>query len=131
MFFRATSADPQNADARLACAMARFATGEYGVAADSLRQGIRMAPDIVNSALDVRDNYGNAEDFTRQGELLSRRVQGDPTDPDALLLLGFVCHFTGNRQDSAAIFQQVKVQSPADADIADIFLNAQPLTQGA
>jgi tetratricopeptide (TPR) repeat protein len=125
LFLRAATADPQNTDARLAYGMARFALGDYATAAEALRQGVRIAPDVVNSAFDLRDNYGNAEDFERQGGRLAEWVQANPADADALLVLGFVCHFTGDRPDSTAIFSQIKVQSPADADIAEVFLSAQ------
>jgi len=122
---RAAAADPRNADARLAFGVAEFALGDYRQAAAAIRQGVQSSPEVVNTAMDLRENYGNADDFNRQFERLAQRVQSEPGDGDAMLVLGFVYHFAGDRTDSEQVFRQIKEQFWGDADLADTFLNAQ------
>jgi tetratricopeptide (TPR) repeat protein len=131
LFQRAAGADPRNADARLAYGIAEFAVGDFRLAAAAVRQGIAISPEIVNTALDLRDNYGNAGDFDRHFDRLAQRVESEPGDGDALLVLGFIYHFVGDRQDSEDVFQQIKAEGWADARLADVFLNAKPAPQSA
>jgi tetratricopeptide (TPR) repeat protein len=131
LFGRVAAADPRNADARLAYGIAEFALGDFRLAAAAVRQGIAISPEIVSTALDLRDNYGRVEDFDRHFERLAQRVENEPGDGDALLVLGFVYHFVGDRQDAAQVFGRIKAQGWADARLADVFLNARPAPQSA
>jgi tetratricopeptide (TPR) repeat protein len=131
VLLRAANADPRNADARLAYGIAQFALGDYSAAAAAVRQGIGISPEIVNTAFDLRDNYGKVEDFDAHFDRLGRRVANEPNDGDALLVLGFVYHFVGDREDAAAVFGQVKARGWADAGLADVFLNARAVAQNA
>ena len=124
LFGRAAAADPRNADARLAYGMAEFALGDYRLAAAAIRQGVQNSPEVVNTAMDLRDNYGKVSDFDQQFERLAQRVESEPGDGDAMLVLGFVYHFVGDRTDSEQVFQQIKDQFWGDAELADLFLNA-------
>ncbi len=128
-FMRVASADPQNVDARLAYAVARFATGDYQMSAAAVRQGVQMFPEVVNSVFDVRGMYGNPADFDQQWQHLAQRLQDQPDDSDALLVLGFVYHFVGDREHAAEVFSVVNERSQGDTDIAQVFLNARPLPQ--
>ena len=130
-FAQVAEADPRNVDAVLAHAVARFATGDYGVGGALIRRGVTAAPDVVNSVFDLRDRYGNMQDFEKHVVALEQRVDQHPEDMDAHVVLGFVYHFTGQRPWAAEVFKWVKQQSPNDAALADIFLNAKPLAEPA
>lgn len=131
LFLQVATADPQNVDAWLSYAMARFATGDYAASADALRRGIRLFPQVVDSGMDLRSAYGNPADFDRQWDQLARHLQDVPGDGNGLLLIGFLYHFVGDREHAAEVFGYLKEQAAADADIAGFFLNARPLAQAA
>ena len=83
-FQQAMTADPRNVDAILAYSVARFATGDYAVASVALRRGLRLYPDVVNSAFDIRDRYGNTADFDAHLKALNDFVRAKPDNVDAL-----------------------------------------------
>jgi tetratricopeptide (TPR) repeat protein len=127
LFTKTAEADPNNVDAVLALAVARFATGHYGQSAGLIRRGTEMFPEVVDTVFDLRDRYGKIEDFEQHVQGLELWVQDHPEDLDAHVVLGFVYHFTGQRPWAAEVFNYVKDASPADAPVADVFLNAKPL----
>ncbi len=53
----------ENIDATLAYAAARFATGDYQISALAVRRAVRRMPEVVNSTFDVRERYGDPNDF--------------------------------------------------------------------
>jgi hypothetical protein len=125
-FLQVAMADPANADAWLAYAVARFATGEYEVAATAIRRGVQRYPEVVDSTFDIRERYGVPEDFARHLRTLEEEVIDDPKDGDAWLTLGFVRHFSGQRDLAERAFRVVENRFPADAELARTFLNAKP-----
>jgi tetratricopeptide (TPR) repeat protein len=132
LFLQAAMANPDNIDALLAYAVARFATGDYAVSAIAIRRGVSKFPGVVNAAFDVRDRYGRPDDFEPQMVQLERFVQVHPDDIDAWLVLGFIRHFSDQRELSARTFQLLlKTADESDAMIAEIFLTADPLPDPA
>lgn len=130
-FGKVTGVDPHNVDAALAHAVARFATGDYAAAADSIRLGISLFPPIVDSVFDLRERYQKTGDFVSQAKTLERYLDKQPGDADALLVLGFVRHFSDQRDLAEQAFERLKKISPEDAELADVFLNALPPEQAA
>jgi len=128
-FLQVTMADPENVDATLAYALARFATGDYGTSALLIHRAIDRYPQVVDSTFDVRDRYGRMADFDRHMARLQRFLINRPDNADALLVLGFVLHFTGQREAAAEVFSDLLDEAGHHADIANVFLNAQPLDQ--
>lgn len=124
LFLRVAMEDPNNVDAHFAYASARFATGDYNVAAVATRKGVKLFPEIVDSMFDIRDRYGDATHFEHHLRRLEERVREWPDDLDARIVLGFVAHFSGAREWAAETFRWVLSRSQADADLAMIFLNA-------
>ncbi len=116
--------DPDNVDALLAYAVARFATGDYSVAAIALRRGVSKYPEVVNSAFDIRDRYGEVDDFVKHVEALEDYVRQNPDDADGWLMLGFVRHFTGERAQAQTTFEILQRRSVRDTELADLFINA-------
>jgi thioredoxin-like negative regulator of GroEL len=125
-FLHVMTIDPQNVDAVLANAVARFATGDYSAAGDSVRQGIALLPDVVNADFDIRDRYGVLKDFDDHYRNLAGHVLDQPGDIEAWVTLGFVQHFTGLREASERTFNSIKEWSERDRELADTFLNANP-----
>jgi len=97
MFLNVTLQDPANVDAALAYAIARFATGDYPVAAIAIRRGVSRLPEIVNSTFDIRERYGNPADLDRHLQALQTFLNEHPDHVDGLLVFGFVQHFTSDR----------------------------------
>jgi len=127
LFLDVTLKDPGNVDAALAYGVGRFATGDYAVAAVAIRRGVSRLPDIVNSSFDIRDRYGNATDLARHMQALQNYVRQHPDNADALLILGFVQHFTDQRDAARQTFERLRQVSRPDAGLAGTFLNAKPL----
>lgn len=123
LFAEVAQADPQNVDAALAYAVACFATGDYRAAAASIRNGVNLFPPIVDSTFDLRERYGKAEDFAAHLQKLERAA-ADKANRDARLVLGFVQHFSDQRDLSNPIFEEIAKQGGPDADLAEVFLNA-------
>ncbi|MBI4582227.1 MAG: tetratricopeptide repeat protein, partial [Planctomycetes bacterium] len=92
VFRQVAQADPQNVDAALAHAVARFATGQYALAAESVRNGVKLFPPIVDTTFDLRERYSKVGDFVSQVRQLEQFVEKNPENDDALLVLGFVRH---------------------------------------
>jgi len=128
-FMKVSMAIPDNVDALLAYAIARFATGDYANSATAIRRGVRKVPEVVNSLFDLRDRYGKMSDFDGHVANLVRHVNQKKDDVDGWLVLGFVQHFIGDRPHSKETFEGVKKRSPADADVASLFINARPIDQ--
>lgn len=128
-FLRVAMADPQNIDALLAYAIACFAVGDYPASASAIRRGVIAFPSVVDSQFDVRDRYGDASAYEQHLAILEQFVQSEPDSVDGWVVMGFVRHFTGQREISHNTFQMVKSMSADDTRLADIFLNAEPLTQ--
>jgi hypothetical protein len=129
MFLDVTMQDPANVDASLAYAVARFATGDYAVSAVSIRRGIGKLPDVVNSAFAIQDRYGNVSDLDGHMQKLVNFLREHPDNVDAVLVLGFAQHFTGQRGAAKDTFGQLRMMSKADAQLATLFLNAKPLPE--
>lgn len=119
--------DRQNADAWFALATASFATSDYRRSASAIREGIQVLPDMVNNVFDIRDRYGNMDDFQRHIETLERHVEANQNDVDAHIVLGFVYHFTGQRQWANEVFKYVDTISPNDQHLTRVFLNAKEI----
>lgn len=124
LFLQVGMADAENVDAWLAYALARFASGDYAMSADAIRRGVMKYPDVVNSLFDLRERYGSQEDFQKHITRLQDFVVDSPSSPDGWLVLGFVRHFTGQREPAKQTFETLKERFESNAQIADIFLNA-------
>lgn len=128
LFVQATIEDPNNVDAKLAYALTQFALGEYYIAAMLLREVIPHNAYVVYSDFDLRDRYGDKKLLEKQVASLRSAVREHPKDSDLLLVLGFVEHFTGRRDEAKVTFEKALKISP-DEPAAKAFLNPPPLPQ--
>jgi len=129
-FVLAILAMPDNVDAKLAYAITQFAIGDYHVAAILLRQVIPAHPEVVYSDFDLRERYEKKEKLTQQVDALRAYIQAHPSDAEAMLVLGFVQHFSGQRDEAKRTFSEALKVSPKEA-VASVFLNPPPLQVAA
>lgn len=130
-FLDAANQIQNSVDAWLAYAVARFATGDYEMSAMAIRRGVRLAPDVVGADFDLRERYGNPNDFPRQLKALEEHVQKNPSEPDGWVVLGFIRHFSDHRDLARRAFEVVQNRFEDDAELAKIFLEAKPLQDPA
>ncbi len=130
-FLRVTLADRQNVDATLAYAVARFATGDYQIAGLAVRRAVRRMPEVVDSSFDIRARYTVPEQFQNHLARLEQYVRDNPEDEDAWTVLGFIRHFSGQRELAAETFRRLRLFPGADAEVAEIFLSAKPAEAAA
>jgi TolA-binding protein len=127
-FASAMATDSENVDAHLAFALAHFALGDYATTARTLREVIPAYPLIVHSQFDLRQQYKIADDLTKQVAKLRDHIKAHPKDVDAMLVLGFVQHFGGQREDARKVFAEVQRLSKDDG-VAKVFVTPPPLPQ--
>jgi len=127
LFLRVTLADRMNIDATLAYAVARFATGDYQIAGLAVRRAVLRMPEVVNADFDVRDRYGNRADFENHLARLEWFLTEQDDIEDAWLVLGFIRHFSGQRELAAQTFERLLSMPGAHVPVVEIFLEAQPL----
>ncbi|NLX22221.1 MAG: hypothetical protein GXY55_11230 [Phycisphaerae bacterium] len=125
-FLQVMLEDPENVDGILAYAVARFATGDYEVSALAIRRAVRRLCEVVHSDFDLRERYGRIEDLQAHWAQLVDALRHDPEHPDILLVLGFVQHFTGQREQAAETWSHLDWYSPEDADVVDCFRSTLP-----
>jgi tetratricopeptide (TPR) repeat protein len=125
---------PESVDAKLAYAITQFAMGDYHVAAILLRQVIPAHPEVVYSDFDLRGRYNNKEKLAQQTEALRAYVKAHPKDVEPMLVLGFVQHFSDQRDQARKTFTEALKVSPKES-VASIFLKPPamqaPSTQAA
>lgn len=129
MFLQAGMANPDNIDAWLAYAVARFATRDYEASALAVRRGVRAMPDVASSPINIRERYGRPDDFDRHLASLESHVRVQPEDAEAWLVLGFVRHFSQQRELAAKTFEVIDRRFETDRDIAQAFLKAKPVSE--
>jgi tetratricopeptide (TPR) repeat protein len=120
---------PGNVDSILAYAVSQFALGNYYRAAEAIRRGVKIDSQVVNVPFDIRDRYGEVEDFRKHLEELEAYVREKPESEDAWLVLGFVRHFTFERELANSTFEILKRRSERDRAVANAFLDAKPLEE--
>jgi hypothetical protein len=122
-FHRVGRSDPANIDAWLAFVLAQFAAGDYGASSAAIRDRVRSDPEVVDAAFDLRKRYGEPGDFPRHLEAVQNFVFSEPKNADGWLVLGFVRHFSGERDAARRAFLHVRQRFPEDADVAEAFLD--------
>ncbi|MBN1490062.1 MAG: tetratricopeptide repeat protein [Phycisphaerae bacterium] len=112
---------PNNIDPMLALALTHFATGEYELAAMLLQQVLPDHPEIAQSLFDLRTQYPDAETLAKQITALRSHIESHPSEIAPRVLLGFVEHFSGQREEARKTFEAVAAQAPDNA-VAAVFL---------
>jgi hypothetical protein len=111
-FREAVIMNPHSADARYSLAISAFAEGKYAFSAFALRRGITLDEDGSN--IDVEAALGGPSVMENHIEMLERDLQQAPTDPDLLLLRGFVALRTGDARTAADTLDRALAALPGD-----------------
>jgi Tfp pilus assembly protein PilF len=88
---------PRHAGAHLRHAYSLVALGQYDEAAGSLRQSLRLQPQLVSSDFRSHSLYGDRSSATAHIEALAGAALREPQNADLLLLIGTWLHFEGDQ----------------------------------
>jgi tetratricopeptide (TPR) repeat protein len=132
-FYNASLEDPDSRIAKLFVAVSLFSVGEYRFAAEYLRLGLDEWESFSRYRWDLRNLYGNGDDFRSHLALLEEEVALHPSNLDALLVLGFVSFSTGETGKAALALDALRSQSsdPIDQEIAGRYLRGVGAGEGA
>lgn len=84
-------ADPAS---RLHAGHSLFALGQYDEAVRLLARAFELAPSLAFKNYDIRDEYGEKEDFERHLLALKTHVDAHPGDAAAVTLMGYVTFYS-------------------------------------
>lgn len=119
---QAGSADPTSAEPAVRLAQVAIARGDYGDAANRLREAQVIDPDYLPTAKDIQNLFGDPKDFAQVLADLEAHIRANPNDRDARLVLGAELYFTGRTPEAAIVFRALADRKP-DATLA-AFLDA-------
>ena len=100
LYTRALLADEADPAAQLSYAFAHFAVGRHNVAAMALRRALASDPELMDTPPDPRAAYGVAGDFEQHLVGLQQCQALLSRDSEALLLLAYVAHATGETRSA-------------------------------
>lgn len=113
-FLRALLADSGDAYARLFYAMSGMAVGDYAAAAAALRSALELAPDLIESPIDLRQFYRDAATLRSHVEGLGGWLQNRSGEPEARLLLAYTLFATGDPYGAEAELSRIESGSLVD-----------------
>jgi len=113
-FARALLNDPENGFAQLGYAVGQFAIGDFQAAAQAVRRGLALVPDVVDQPIDVSRQYGVEGDFERHLQSLQRYVSANPQDQDGWFLLGYLAYAGGKPADAIRALEKAAAINPQD-----------------
>jgi hypothetical protein len=115
LLVQAVLSEADNGFAELAYALGHFAVGEYEAAAEAVRRGAALVPDVIDLPIDVVRQYGNASDFERHLAALRSYATGHPQDQNAWFLLGYMLYSSGRPEEAGRAFERAAKLNPSDA----------------
>lgn len=123
LLVQAVLSDPENGFAELAYALGHFAVGEYDPAAEAVRRGAALVPDVIDLPIDVVRQYGQPKDFETHLQALQLYAAAHPEDQNAWFLLGYVMYSSGKPQEAQRAFEKAVKLNPSDT-YAAVFRDA-------
>lgn len=90
-------------------------------AAAAWRQALQLAPEDADLLADAADAIATVQRGSLEGEpavLVERALRADPKHPKALALAATAAQRAGRRDEAVALWEQLLVQLPADAEAA-------------
>jgi tetratricopeptide (TPR) repeat protein len=105
---RAIESSPGSPSLHFTLADALFATGDVPGAAKEIREGVHLDATLVAAEVDKRGFYGKGEDFDLQVASLEARVARDPSDRDALLVLGYNYLFSARAEKAKEALEKAR-----------------------
>jgi tetratricopeptide (TPR) repeat protein len=111
-FKEAVILNPSDAEARYSLAMSAFAEGKYAFSAFALRRAITQDPESSN--IDVEAAFGGPARFAEYLRPLDRELEVHSSDPDLLLLRGFMSLRIGDYRTAARTLDLALQHLPRD-----------------
>ncbi len=105
-FVRAMLAMPNDPELMMLYGYAHFATGDYMVAALSIRQALTADPTLIDQPVDIYQMYKNPDDLKQQLAKLDEHLAKDKEDADGWFLAGFIRYASGEPEQAKQIFSQ-------------------------
>jgi len=115
LFRLATGLNTYDPAARIHAAHAAFSVRRYSEAVRWLRSAFDLEPRLVDLPYDVRDDYGNREDFNDHLAALKAAIAASPNENDLLILLGYIHFYSDRRGEAARVLRQVADRRPKNA----------------
>jgi tetratricopeptide (TPR) repeat protein len=114
-FIRAVVAEPEDAELLMMYGYAHFATGDYLVAALSIRRAIEDDPSLLGGPVDIMALYNHdLTAFDRHVARLDEHLQADYEDAEGRFLAGFVRYAAGRTAESMGFFADCVARNPND-----------------
>lgn len=111
---------------RLYAAHSLFAIGRYRDAIPFLRRALQLQPRIVYLGFDIRDDYGQKQDFNHHLAALQAALNQSPNNLDRLILLGYVYYFCHERDRAYSVLREAYRLDPRDPLIVALLDNSRP-----
>ncbi len=111
-YLDALRAAPLAAIPRIRLAQIEIARGDYGNAAELLREAIIAEPDWLEQAGDIQAIYGEPSEFHTMLEDLEAHLQGTPNDRDAWLVLATQLYLSGRTERAKDILVRLNDRRP-------------------
>jgi len=113
-FMAAAESNHGDAGSRLHAAHALIAVGDYRSAVVMLRRAFQLQPKIVALEYDIRDDYGNVDDFGLHLKRLHEAAIRAERDEDLWILLGYMRFYSGDCSGAYDAFRLALKFSPRD-----------------
>jgi tetratricopeptide (TPR) repeat protein len=124
VFQRVIELEPDSIEAHNNLAVAHMFTGDFSNAEETYLEALQFKPDHLQTLKNLAFLYYQQNE--RMGDaatILASILRRDPSDCDALYLMG-LCYQAGGQRDSAVVcFEKILIQQP-DSEIAVNALNS-------
>lgn len=125
-FKLASETNQGDPSAMIYTAHALFAIGRYQEGSAYLRKAFTLEPRIALLTYDMRDDYGNRQDFTEQFTALHSALKAAPTNVDRLAMFSYVLNFSGRTDDAYKLLAKARKIGPNDKIITLLYEASNP-----
>lgn len=114
-FVQALLAEPDDPELVMLYGYAHFATGDWLVAALSIRRAIEADATLIDRPIDISSLYPSRSDYQAHLNRLDSYLAGNRRDIDARFLAGFVRYAAGNPDGAIPDFAECASLAPGDS----------------
>ncbi len=134
----AAGANHADALSRVRAGHAMFAIGRYDQSVKLIARAFELQPGLATLRFDLREEYGNSQDFEIQLTAVERAVAARPGDPYAVTMLGYALYYTSGPGSAFTALQKAKKLDPQNELIdkllsvaGRVYSPSQPIQQRA